>query len=440
MSKKNNLSSHFIIVWAGQLISNIGSGLSAFALGIYVFQLTGSATHYSLILLAAFLPSLLLKPIGGTLSDRINRKFLMIIGDLGSMLGLLFIITMMLIGVKNLWVIYLGTIISSIFVAFQNPAYKASVTDLVDKEFYSKASGLMQLAESSRYLFSPIIAGFLLKIMNIQTVLMIDALTFLFAILTVFWVKISVSEKRKNNEQKKFFHDLMDGFNYLCKNKGILWLISIISFVTFFIGMLQALLGPMILSFSNSQTLGTSLTIATSGMLVGSSFMGIFGKSTKRIPVLSVSLVLCGIFFSLIGISENIMIITLFGFLFFLVLPGINTSLDVLVRSNVENAMQGRVWSIISLISQLGMAVAFGIGGYLADNIFNPLLTSGGALASSIGTLIGTGAGRGIGLMFVISGVFVSVIAIVIGKLQVLKELDNSVGTYGTTIDSADVH
>lgn len=426
MNKKNNLSAHFLIVWAGQLISNIGSGLTAFALGIYVFQLTGSATKYSLILFAAFLPSLLLKPIGGTLSDRVNRKLLMIIGDLGSAIGVIFIIVMMLIGTTDLWVIYLGTVVSSIFVALQNPAYKASVTDLVAKDSYSKASGLMQLAESARYLISPIIAGFLLKVMNIKVVLMIDVLTFLVAILTVFWVKTNVTEATHHGEKKKFVHDLMDGFYYLAKNQGILWLVSIISLVTFFIGMLQALFGPMILSFSNSQTFGTSLTIATTGMLVGSSFMGMFGKSTKRIPVLSVSLAVCGIFFALIGISENIIVITLFGFLFFLALPSVNTSLDVLVRSNVINAMQGRVWSIISLISQLGMAIAFGVGGYLADKIFNPLLVPGGALASSVGALIGTGAGRGIGMMFVISGLFVSIIAIVIGKLKTLKELDSA--------------
>ena len=172
--KNNHEYSRFLIVWFGQFISSIGGGLTAFALGIYVFELTGSATKYSMILLAAFLPSLLLKPIGGTLSDRINRQFLMILGDLGSAAGLIFIIMMMLLGMNDLWVIYLGTVISSIFVAFQNPAYKASVTDLVDKAFYSKASALMQLAESAKFLISPIVAGYLLKIMDIKGIIFID--------------------------------------------------------------------------------------------------------------------------------------------------------------------------------------------------------------------------------------------------------------------------
>ncbi len=120
---RSNSFSRFLIFMCGQFVSSIGSGLTAFALGIYVFQITQSATNYSLVLLASFLPSLLLKPIGGTLSDRMNRRVLMIIGDLGSAFGVLFIVFMMYKSVNELWVIYTGTIISSIFVAFQNPAY-----------------------------------------------------------------------------------------------------------------------------------------------------------------------------------------------------------------------------------------------------------------------------------------------------------------------------
>ena len=423
--KKNKLPSRFLIIWMGQLISNIGSGLTGFALGIYVFQLTGSATSYSLILLAAFLPSLLLKPIGGTLSDRLNRQILMIIGDLGSALGVIFIIIMMFIGKTDLWLIYLGTMISSIFVAFQNPAYKASVTDLVDKEFYSKASGLMQLAESSKYLISPIVAGFLLIVIDIKQILIIDAFTFLVAACTVFWMKANHTDTKQADANQHFIKDFLDGFKYFFSNQGIILLISIISFITFFIGLFQALLGPMILSFTNSETFGVSLTLSTTGMMIGSFFIGIFGKSTKRIPVLSVSLILSGIFFSLLGISTNIIIITLFGFLFFLVLPFVNTSLDVLVRRNVANSMQGRIWSIVSLFSQLGYLIAFGIAGYLADKIFNPLLQPNGALSATVGHLIGTGNGRGIGLIFIISGLFVAITAIVIGRLKKLKELDN---------------
>lgn len=419
----NKQFSHFLILWSGQLVSSIGSGLTAFALGIYVFQLTDSATSYSLILLAAFLPMLLLKPIGGTLSDRINRRSLMILGDLGSALGLIFIIVMLAAANNNLWVIYAGTILSSLFVALQNPAYKASVTDFVSEEFYSKASGLMQLAESAKFLISPIIAGFLLKIFNIKLILTIDIVTFLFAIITTLWVNTNYKTNKTRTHQH-FLNDFNEGFKYLFQHRAILWLLIIVSIITFFVGLLQALLGPMILSFTNPQTFGVSQTVATSGMLVGSFFIGMFAKNNKKLSILSMGLFVCGISFSLMGIAANIIVITTFGFLFFLLLPFVNTSLDVLVRSNVDNKIQGRIWSIVSLISQLGMVIAFGIAGYLADQVFNPLLSSSGKLASSIGEIIGTGPGRGIGLIFILSGLFVAAIGLMINQLIPLQKLE----------------
>lgn len=422
----NHSNSRFFIVWAGQLLSVIGNGLTAFALGVYVFHLTGSASKYSMVLLAAFLPALLLKPLGGVLADRLDRKFLMILGDAGAAFGVAFIIYMLYIGVSDLWIIYTGAVISSIFVAIQNPSYKASVTDLVSKDFYSKASGLMQLAESSQYIISPIIAGVLITHLNIKFVLLIDCFTFLIAILSVFWVRKTASQPVKIEKETRFLEDLLEGFKYTFSHKSLLCLLLIVSLISFFIGILQALLGPMILVFTTPSIFGSVQTIAAIGMLVSSVVIGGFSKSEKKIPILAFGLFFVGIFFSLIGVTQNIIMITAAAFMFFLALPFVNTSLDVLIRKNVDNAMQGRIWSIVSLISQLGMGIAFGIAGFLADSIFNPMLKPEGLLASSIGQFIGVGPGRGIALMFVISGALIAVIAIIVGRLRILKELDGS--------------
>lgn len=82
----------FMIIWLGELISGIGSGMTAFALSIYVYQTTGCVSFVSVIALAAFLPTILLSPLGGVLADRYDRRLLMIIGDLCSGLGLLYVL------------------------------------------------------------------------------------------------------------------------------------------------------------------------------------------------------------------------------------------------------------------------------------------------------------------------------------------------------------
>jgi len=424
MSRHLSGFSRFLVVWFGQLVSAIGSGLTGFALAVYVFQLTGSAAHYSLVLLAAFLPSLLLKPIGGAIVDRYDRRLMMIIGDAGSIAGVAFIIVMMLLGVKSLWPIYLGSIISSVFVALQNPAYKASVTDLLDESHYSKGSGLMQLSESSRYVLSPMIAGMLMSWFNLESVLLVDCATFVVAIVTVFWIKSAVTKKANEQPAASFREDLVDGFRYTVQHRPLMVLLCVISFVTFFVGLLQALLGPMVLVNHSAKAFGFSLSIAATGMLLTSLLIGLFSKTTRKVPILSVGLLLSGIFYALIGVSPSIMIITAFTFCFFLCLPFVNTSLDVLVRRNVDHQMQGRVWSIVSLISQMGMLIAFAIAGFMADHLFNPLLLKQGALSHSVGALIGVGPGRGIGLIFILSGLLNAVIAMVIARLKSLKTLD----------------
>jgi MFS transporter, DHA3 family, macrolide efflux protein len=159
-------------------------------------------------------------------------------------------------------------------------------------------------------------------------------------------------------------------------------------------------------------------------MLISSLFIGVFGKLKRYVLILSFGLGLAGIFYALLGVSTNIYFIVIVGFLFFFTLPFINTGFDVLIRQNVDNEIQGRVWSIVSLISQFGMLIAFAIAGFLADYIFNPLLREDGCLADTFGKLIGVGQGRGIGLMFIIFGLFVSAIALLINRIRIIRALD----------------
>ena len=401
----------FIIVWIGQLVSSIGGGLTAFTLGVYAYEKTQTATSFALVTLFSFLPSILLRPIGGVLADRFDRRVMMIIGDIGSAAGVAFIWFLLKYqGNIELWQIYLGVSISSIFLALQSPAYKASITDLLTEEQFAKASGLVQLASSAQYLVSPIVAGFLLSMTSIENILILDIFTFIFAALAVVAIKKEASKSHSDSPHLSLFKDLKEGWEVIVCNQGVLTLILIISLVTFYIGFLQTLLGPMILSFSTPQTLGTILSTSALGMIGTSLYIGIRKVSTDYVRMLSYGLIGAGVFFALMGLSTNVYVITLNGFLFFCALPFINTSTDVLIRKSIPNEKQGRAWGIIGVLSQIGFIVAYGVAGYLADRIFNPLLVEGGILTSTIGQIIGVGNGRGIGLLFIFSGLLVVLI------------------------------
>ncbi len=421
----------FLIIWSGQLISAIGSGLTAFSLGVYTFQNTHSAISYSLVILFAFLPSFVLLPFGGVLADRFDRKKMMIIGDAGAIAGVLFILLIMLRGSFQLEYIYGGVAISSVFTAIQSPAYKAAVSDLVPEELYSQASGLIQLAGSAQYLISPIIAGLLISVFHMGMVLVIDIITFLMAITAVLMIKKPDTAYRKQ-EKEDFFQDMAESFRYIISQKGIFYLVLLTSLVCFCIGLLQALFGPMILTLTNSKMLGIALSIAASGMLVSSLFIGVLGLKKSMVSILSIFLALSGLFYALMGVFSNIIFIIVFGFLFFSTLPFVNTSLEVLIRRNADNERQGRLWSMVAIISQVGYIMAFGSAGFLADHLFNPLFNPNGALSHSIGLLIGTGQGRGIGFIFILSGLCVVILALVIGRAKKIKVLDLEIWNGGS--------
>lgn len=423
-NKSANTYYKFLLIWFGEFLSVIGSGLTIFALGVYVYQRTQSASSYVFILMCVFLPPFLLKLYGGVLADRYDRCVMMVAGDLGASLGLMFIFFMMLKGNIELWHIYLGITASSVFSAFQEPAYKALVTDLLPKDQYARASGLMQLANSAQYLISPFLAGMLLTIIDVKYIFVIDISTFIIASILIIWIRIGLVGMTVRKTKQNIMADFKEGFQEFSKNRGVVNLVLITMLVLFFVGLLQALFIPMLLNLTSVRAMGISQSICASGMLVGSLFIGLFGSKNRYALMLSVSLLLSGLFFANLGLSVSIIYITSAGFLFFATLPFINTSIEVMIRNNIDNNVQGRVWSIISMVTYLGSIVAFAVAGFLADKIFNPLLESDGLLVGTVGTVIGVGRGRGIALMFIISGLMISIIALFIWRNRAIKRLE----------------
>lgn len=412
----------FLMIWSGELISSIGSGMTAFALSVYVYQTTGSATYVSLITLLAYLPTVLLSPLGGVLADRYDRRLLMIIGDLFSGLGLAYVLWNIQTGSDSMLPICIGVTFNAVFVALLEPSFRATITELLTEEEYARASGMVQIAGNAKFLISPALAGILLAVADIRLILLIDIGTFLITVTTVAIVRKSVGKAVKSKRQS-IGREMRLGFAEINKSKGIRTLIILMSFVCFFVGILQTLTSPMVLAVSNAETVGIMESLCAVGMLLGSVFIGILGIKKNFSTVLCVAGILSGIFIALTGVNKSIFVTGAGIFLFFLALPFMNTSADVLIRKNIPNELQGRVWGIISLLSQTGTVLAYALSGVLADFVFEPLLADNGILADSIGALIGTGTGRGIGFMLILSGVCIIPAAFAIGRSRSIRSL-----------------
>ncbi len=407
MKQKSNYNK-FLLLWTGELVSAIGGGLTSFGLGVYVYQMTGSAGNTALVSLLAFLPALLLSVPAGILADRYDRRLLMMIGDGFSALGLVYILICMLNGGASLYQICIGVFISSVFSSLLEPSYRASVTDLLDKEEYSKASGMVSIAGSARYLISPVIAGFLLTVSDIKLLLVIDICTFFLTVVCTAIVRSGITTK-VTEEKEGFFESFREGWHTITEKRGLFILIIVSSLITLFMGVMQVLSEPMILDFANSSVLGTAETICACGMLVSGVIIGIHGLKRNFVRILCISLGLSGIAMIGFGLKEKIILICSFGFLFFFMLPFANNSLDYLTRTNIDADKQGRAWGLIGFLSQIGYVVAYGCAGFLADKI---------------AAVRQTGVGRGAASVIMISGMLLVITAAALYQVRDVKELE----------------
>lgn len=409
MKLHNNNFSKFIILWAGEFISSIGSGLTSFGLGVYVFQQTGSAASMAVVMLLAFLPTLLFSIPAGVLADRHDRRLLMMIGDGCSAFGIFYLLVCMSRGGASLYQIGIGVFISSAFSALLEPAYRATITDLLTKEEYSKASGMVSIAGSARFLVSPILAGALLAVSDIRLLLAIDIGTFFPTVIGAAVVKREIAEGKAaltascggeepsaGEGRESFGESLKQGWRAIMDRHGILALVMVSALITCFMGTFQTLAQPLILDFADSAALGIGETICACGMLVSGLFLGAKGIRKGYVKGLSASLFGAGIGMVGFGIWENIFCVCLFGFLFFAMLPFANNCLDYLVRTNIPEELQGRAWGVIGFISQIGYVAAYGAAGAAADGIAAQFRLSVGRGAAGViiitGGLLGAAA------------------------------------------------
>lgn len=418
----------FLIIWSGELLSSLGTGLTAFALTVYAFEQTGQAGSSARILLASFLPSFLLRPVGGVLADRMDRRVLMIIGNTGSAAGISLILIMLSLDQGKPGVLYPGIILCSSFSAFLNPAYKASVSDLVPSRLYSRVSGLIQLAGAAPLLLSPLIAGVLMAFLDIRYILTADVMTFLISALVIQTIRPFIPGKSNPSGYPKlnFRKEISAGWQSVRGNPGVLRLTVIVGCILFYISLLQSLLTPMVLSFTTVGVLGSVQSICACGILAGSVIISLPGESQPRVTVLALSMGLMGLFFSFIGMRDSVWMVLIPGFLFFITLPFVNTGIEVLIRQNICNELQGRAWALISFITYSGAILAFALAGFLSDRIFIPLFMPGGALTAPLGEIFGIGKGRGIAFLFFLSGLSVLFLSTLIYRSRSIRRLEES--------------
>ncbi len=416
----------FVLVWLGQWVSVMGSSMTTFALGVWILQHTGSVTQFGLAYLLTQLPGILISPLAGALTDRWDRRWVMVLSDSVAALATLAMVLLLYFDRLQTWHIYPAMAMNSIAAAFQWPAYSAATTLMVPKNSLSRASGMVQMAQSAARIVSPFLAGLLLSRIRIEGVLLIDVVSFCFALLVLLTVRFPRPPKLPELVQRQsLWRDAVRGWTYIRQRGGLLALVIFFGLVNFSIGFAQVLVTPMVLSFASEQVLGAVLSIGGVGMLLGSVVMSVWGGPRRRILGVLGFALLHGVSHIMLGLSPSPTLIAISLFLLFFAMPFINGCSQAIWQTKVPPALQGRVFAIRRMIAWSTLPAAYLVSGPVADHLFEPMMAADGLLANSVGMVIGVGPGRGMGLLFVLLGfasLLIALISFAVPKMRRVEE------------------
>jgi MFS family permease len=419
----------FFIVWAGQLVSLAGTNLTAFGLSIFVYQKTGSVTLLASVMLASQLPQIAITPFAGALVDRWDRRKAMILSDAGAALGTIVMIGFYLTDMLEVWNIAIAVGIAGLFQAFQWPAYQAAMAVVVPRRHFGRASGLVQVADAVGQLAGPILAGFALAFGGIGAIFAIDVLSFLVAIGALLIVRFpSPGASAAGAEGAgSVWYETKYGFRYVFARHGLLALLVYFSVINLAFGFVGPLFVPFGLSLTSEVGLGTAFTTASIGVLLGSIVASAWGGPRRRVAGLLIGGGLLGVTFAAVGARPSIVWATAVLFVGMALIPTLNATSQAIWLAKVEADLQGRVAAVRRVIAQGAIPVAYLLVGPLSDGVFEPLMADDGALAGSLGKLIGTGPGRGLALFFAVIGAFVVVASALAWTYGPLRHLERDV-------------
>jgi len=397
----------------GSFINSLGTGLTAFGLAIIMLRTYGTTSSVAAVQLSSFAPVVLLAPAAGVLADRYDRRLMMMIGDAGSVLGLGIILMALSSPRPSLAWVCTGAVVSSCLAALTEPALRASVTDLVNEEDYVRSSGLLQLASAAKYLLAPAAAGLLMPVVGVRGLVLLDASTCIVTVACTATVRRSLVRQTvpQTTSQQEPDRDVMAGWRTIISSSGLRTLVVLMTLATLAIGVIQVLIKPILLPTVSTSQMGMIETIAATGMLVGAALVTAW-KSARPTTLLAAGLAATGAAMALVPLGPGAWWVAACGFLTFASLPLSQAGAEVLVRTRVDNARQARTWGTISLVTQMGYLVAYLCSGVMVDHVLQPLLSPGRLLSTSLGTIVGTGPGRGAALLVGLMGLVMAMVAL----------------------------
>jgi len=407
----------FTFVWLGQIVSVIATNMTGFAITIWVYERTHSATALGLAQVFFITPYLLVTPLVGIMVDRYNRKMMMMLSDLGAGLATVGLLVLQSQGRLEIWHLYAANLMTGTFNSFQWPAYSAAISTMVPKEQLGRANGMMSLVEIGPGVIAPLLAGALLPFIHLTGIMLIDVITFVSAIAVLLAVHVPQPPVTEAGREGRggILKEALYGFRYIFARPSLLGLQLVFMTGNLMAGLAYTVLAPMILArtSNNGVIFGTVQSVGAIGGVIGGIAMGAWGGFRRRVHGVLIGWALSSLLGQMvIGLGRGPWLWIPGAFIAYFFVPLIDGSNQAIWQSKVAPDVQGRVFAARRLIAWLTTPVSPLIAGPLADFVLEPGMREGGGLTGAFGWLVGTGPGAGMALLIIVTGLLAMTVGV----------------------------
>ncbi|MGW5265604.1 non-ribosomal peptide synthetase/MFS transporter [Microbispora sp. NPDC004025] len=416
----------FLLVAAGQLVSITGSALTEFAIPLWIYLTTGSLARFALFSVLGLLPGMLVAPLAGAIVDRFDRRKVMIAGDAAAGGTQLALGLLLWTGNLQVWHIYPLLVCLSVALTFQRLAYTSAIPQLVPKRFLGHANGVVQMATGTAQLIVPLIAVGLMATIGLEGILIIDVASYVVATLTIVLIRFPATMAWKRRES--VLAEMLGGIRHSWGNRGFRAMLFYFAVLNVFLSPLFMMISPLVLSFATLAEVGRVSFAGGLGAFLGGLAMAAWGgPRRRRLYGVLLSTLALSVFCLLTGLYQDLFLIAVGAFGMSLCLTLLNGVYATIIQVKVPQRFHGRVIALNTLVAWSTLPIGFGLVAPYGAQVFEPLLAPGGPLAGTVGVVLGTGPGRGIGFMYACFALAIAVIALVGMRVGVLRRFDADV-------------
>ena len=400
----------YLILWFTQMLSGLGSAMTAFALVVWSYSFEGSALKTALLMVCSYTPYVLFSVFAGAISDKWNKKRILLASDTVSAVTTVIVLVLIRTDQLRLYHLYLLNAVSGLRNTSQQPASEVVTTLILPKKHYQRVGSLRYLSSSLSSILTPILAAAVMGLFGMEWVIAFDLATFVIAFFVLLFFIDVPEESGKETKKESFFESAKTGLDFLKREKGVFALMLFLAAINFVASMYNAAFPAMVLSKAGETEMGAVNAVVGVTTLLGS-IMASFMKAPKsRVKAIWLCLMASMCTENLfLALGRNVYVWSVGAFLGWIMIPLMNANLDAIMRLKIPKEIQGRVFAARNSFQFFTIPLGYLLGGALVDHVFEPFMAAFGH-NRVLQTLFMSGKGSGAKLFFFVlwlTGIFV---------------------------------